>query len=249
MIRSALFVLALARGALAQQAGTLSPTESHPKLAIQQCSSAGCETLARSIVLDANWRWFDEAGANCFDGYAWAPVCDGDPTCTRVCALEGGNYEGTYGIKAAGHNLTIGFVTRGGSGNNVGSRSYLMAEDDENYEMFKLLNKEFTFTVDMSKMPCGLNGAVYFVEMDADGGKSKFSTNEAGAKLGTGYCDAQCPHDLKWINGEPNLIDWAPSKDDPNAGTGKYGTCCVEMDRALAEPPSELACGAVNACE
>ena len=128
MIRSALFVLALARGALAQQAGTLSPTESHPKLAIQQCSSAGCETLARSIVLDANWRWFDEAGANCFDGYAWAPVCDGDPTCTRVCALEGGNYEGTYGIKAAGHNLTIGFVTRGGSGNNVGSRSYLLSE-------------------------------------------------------------------------------------------------------------------------
>ena len=63
MFRSALFVLALARGALAQQAGTLSPTESHPKLAIQQCSSAGCETLARSIVLDANWRWFDEAGA------------------------------------------------------------------------------------------------------------------------------------------------------------------------------------------
>ena len=55
MFRSALFVLALARGALAQQAGTLSPTESHPKLAIQQCSSAGCETLARSIVLDANW--------------------------------------------------------------------------------------------------------------------------------------------------------------------------------------------------
>ena len=56
MFRSALFVLALAGGALAQQAGTLSPTESHPKLAIQQCSSAGCETLARSIVLDANWR-------------------------------------------------------------------------------------------------------------------------------------------------------------------------------------------------
>ena len=186
MFRSALFVLALARGALAQQAGTLSPTESHPKLAIQQCSSAGCETLARSIVLDANWRWFDEAGANCFDGYAWAPVCDGDPTCTRVCALEGGNYEGTYGIKAAGHNLTIGFVTRGGSGNNVGSRSYLMAEDDTNYEMFHLNNKEFTVDVDVSTLPCGLNAALYFVEMPEDGGLS-FEQNNAGAALGTGY--------------------------------------------------------------
>ena len=64
MSRAALFVLALARAALAQQAGTLSPTESHPKLAIQECSSEGCDTLERSIVLDANWRWFDEASSS-----------------------------------------------------------------------------------------------------------------------------------------------------------------------------------------
>jgi hypothetical protein len=30
----------------------------------------------------------------------------------------------------------------------------------------------------------------------------KYSTNKAGAKYGTGYCDAQCPRDLKFINGE-----------------------------------------------
>jgi cellulose 1,4-beta-cellobiosidase len=36
--------------------------------------------------------------------------------------------------------------------------------------MFKLKNKEFTFTVDVSNMPCGLNGALYFVEMPEDGG-------------------------------------------------------------------------------
>ena len=34
-------------------------------------------------------------------------------------------------------------------------------------------------------------GALYFVEMDADGGMSKFPSNTAGAKYGTGYCDAQ----------------------------------------------------------
>lgn len=60
--------------------------------------------------------------------------------------------------------------------------------------------------------------------MDADGGMSKYSGNKAGAKLGTGYCDAQCPHDVKFINGEPNILDWKPS------GTGRYGTCCTEMD-------------------
>jgi cellulose 1,4-beta-cellobiosidase len=59
---------------------------------------------------------------------------------------------------------------------------------------------------------------------------AKYPTNKAGARLGTGYCDAQCPHDLKWINGEPNVLDWKPSKTDKNAGFGKYGTCCVEMD-------------------
>ena len=46
---------------------------------------------------------------------------------------------------------------------------------------------------------------------------------QAGAKYGTGYCDAQCPHDLKFINGEANCEDWKPSSTDKNSGTGKYG--------------------------
>jgi cellulose 1,4-beta-cellobiosidase len=96
--------------------------------------------------------------------------------------------------------------------------------------MFNLNNKEFTFTVDVSNLPCGLNGALYFVEMDKDGGMSEFPTNKCGAKFGTGYCDAQCPHDLKWINGEANCNDWKPSPNDPNSGDGHYGTCCTEMD-------------------
>jgi hypothetical protein len=46
---------------------------------------------------------------------------------------------------------------------------------------------------------CGINGALYFVKMDADGGLAKYPTNKAGAPYGTGYCDAQCPRDLKFI--------------------------------------------------
>merc|ERR1712232_92913 len=87
---------------------------------------------------------------------------------------------------------------------------------------------EFTYTVDDSNLDCGLNGALYFVQMDADGGKSKYVN--AGAELGLGYCDAQCPHDLKFINNEANMEDWKPSESDPNAGTGKYGSCCTEID-------------------
>lgn len=86
-------------------------------------------------------------------------------------------------------------------GKNIGSRVYLL-ESESKYQMFNLLNQEFTFDVDMSQLPCGLNGAVYFVSMDADGGMAKYSGNKAGAKYGTGYCDTQCPHDIKFINGE-----------------------------------------------
>lgn len=74
--------------------------------------------------------------------------------------------------------------------------------------MFSVLNQEFTFDVDMSQLPCGLNGAVYFVAMDSDGGMSRFSSNKAGAKYGTGYCDTQCPHDIKFINGEVRHRLW-----------------------------------------
>jgi hypothetical protein len=54
--------------------------------------------------------------------------------------------------------------------------------------MFKLKNREISIDVDMSNLPCGTNGAIYLVEMPANGGKS--ATNTAGARYGTGYCDA-----------------------------------------------------------
>jgi len=53
----------------------------------------------------------------------------------------------------------------------------LLDGSGEKYQIFKLKNKEFSFDVDVSNMPCGLNGALYFVEMEADGGKSKYPTN------------------------------------------------------------------------
>jgi cellulose 1,4-beta-cellobiosidase len=126
--------------------------------------------------------------------------------------------------------LQLKFVTKGSYSTNIGSRTYMM-KDDSTYEIFKLgSNTEFTFDVDLSNLPCGLNGALYFVSMDADGGLKKYSTNKAGAKYGTGYCDAQCPRDLKFINGEGNVEGWQPSANDPNAGVGGHGSCCAEMD-------------------
>ena len=92
------------------------------------------------------------------------------------------------------------------------------------------MNKEFSFDVDESNIPCGINGALYFVEMESDGGKGSHSGNKIGAKYGAGYCDAKCPRSLKWINGEGNVENWEPSTTDPKNGKGKYGSCCAEID-------------------
>lgn len=193
-----LALASLIAGAYAQQAGTLTP-ETHPKLTTSVCSASGCTTQQNSVVLDANWRWVHNSqGSNCYTGNTWNTAsCPDDTTCAANCALDGADYAGTYGISTTNNALTLKFKT----GNNVGSRTYLMDASDEGYQEFKLKNQEFTFDVDVSQLPCGLNGALYFVTMDADGGVAKYPTNKAGAKYGTGYCDSQCPQDLKFING------------------------------------------------
>ncbi|KAG7445104.1 cellobiohydrolaseI [Guyanagaster necrorhizus] len=196
----------------------------HPTLSVQQCSTGGsCTTQSKSVILDANWRWLHSTSdyTNCYTGNEWdSTLCPDVATCTANCALDGADYSGTYGITTSGNALTLKFVTYG-STTNIGSRVYLL--DDENtYHLFNLKNQEFTFDVDM----------------DADGGKSKYAANAAGAKYGTGYCDTQCPHDIKFINGQANILDWTPSATDVNphvcegitGQTGCKGTACGDGD-------------------
>lgn len=59
-----------------------------------------------------------------------------------------------------------------------------------------------------------MNSALYFVQMDVDGG-AKYGA--AGASYGTGYCDAQCPKWIKFVQGEANL-------------DRKATICCFELD-------------------
>jgi len=167
---------------------------------------------------------------NCYTGSTWdKTICPDPVTCAQKCEVGSASseYTSTYGVIANGNDLTLKFVTQGPYSKNVGSRNYLM-EDASSYKLFQLKNKEFTFDVDVSNLPCGLNGALYFVEMDADGGLSKHPGNKAGAKYGTGYCDAQCPQDLKFIHGEANILNWNSTGKD--TGIGQYGSCCTEMD-------------------
>jgi len=111
-------------------------------------------------------------------------------------------------------------------------------QNDTAYAKFQVLNKEFTYDVDVSKVPCGVNGALYFSEMSTSGDAS--AINAAGAKYGTGYCDAQCPKN-NFVAGEANL-------------EGTFGACCNEMDiweannAATALTPHPCNATGVKAC-
>jgi cellulose 1,4-beta-cellobiosidase len=66
--------------------------------------------------------------------------------------------------------------------------------------------------------------------MDEDGGMSRYPRNKAGARYGTGYCDANCPRDLRFVSDIANVEGWTPSEDDPNKGYGEAGSCCAQMN-------------------
>ncbi|KAF9632620.1 putative glycoside hydrolase family 7 protein [Lasiodiplodia theobromae] len=229
----------------AQQVGT-QKAETHPSLTTQKCTTdGGCTDQATHIVLDANWRWLHttEGYTNCYTGQEWdTSICSDPEACAKGCALDGADYEGTYGITTEGNALTMKFVTQG-SQKNVGGRVYLLAPDSEDtYELFKLKNQEFTFDVDVSALPCGLNGALYFSEMDSDGGMSKYENNKAGAKYGTGYCDTQCPHDIKFINGEANILNWTKSETDVNAGSANSQATALTPHVCAADIVGQVRC-------
>ncbi|KAI5862514.1 glycoside hydrolase family 7 protein [Durotheca rogersii] len=217
--------------ASAQQVGK-QQTETHPKLSWKRCSSGGsCSTVSAEVTIDSNWRWLHstEGTENCYDGNQWTSKCSSATDCATKCAIEGADYSKTYGASTSGDALTLKFVTKHDYGTNIGSRFYLM-NGASKYQTFNLLGNEFAFDVDLSTVDCGLNAALYFVAMEEDGGMASYSSNKAGAKYGTGYCDAQCARDLKFVGGKANVEGWKPSTNDANAGVGPYGACCAEID-------------------
>ncbi|KZT33759.1 Exocellobiohydrolase [Sistotremastrum suecicum HHB10207 ss-3] len=251
---AALFALSYLAVSYGQQVGT-NTAETHPSLQWQTCTAPGaCTNVAGSVVLDANWRWLHSTSGytNCYTGNTWdATLCPDAQTCATNCALDGADYTGTYGVTTSGNALTLKFVTNGAN-KNVGSRLYLLA-DASHYQEFKLLNREFSFDVDVSQLPCGLNGALYFSEMAADGGASAYPTNKAGAKYGTGYCDSQCPRDLKFIDGLANVAGWTPDSNSANSGKGNWGSCCNEMDiwegNSISEAVTPHPCNVIGQTE
>ena len=192
---------------VAAQQASRSTKEAHPVLSTQKCTKSGCVPQSLKVVVDANYRSLQSASSTpCFNDASgtWnAQMCPDPESCAKNCALGGVADYGTYGIEAKDADLTLQMYPKGSGG--AGSRVYLMADDDC-YQLFKLKNQEFTFDVDVSSLPCGAVGALYFSNMPADGGKSQHPSNGAGAAYGTGYCDAACLKDSKFVNGEVSFF-------------------------------------------
>ena len=184
----------------AQQVGKQTP-EVNPSLTTWECTvKGGCTQKNTSVVIDSDYRWLHTVNGtkNCKGAGLDASLCPDAKTCAQNCALEGVDYAGT-GIHTKGGELSLSLYTnRSGFVAMSSPRVYLLANETQ-YKSFSMLDKEIAFDVDVSKLPCGSNGALYFSEMAATGGRSKL--NPAGATYGTGYCDAQCPSP-PFINGE-----------------------------------------------
>ena len=174
---------ALAAG---QQIGKNTP-EVHPSLPSQKCTSTGgCTTVNTSLVLDSQYRWLHSADGynNCQINGGWnSTLCPDGVTCAQNCAVEGVDYS-SYGIAVSGNSVTLNLFLQNGNTTTLASpRAYLLANESQ-YDMFQLLNQEIAYDVDVSQVPCGINGALYLSEMLADGGYDA-QTNPAGAACKT----------------------------------------------------------------
>ncbi|KAF2364175.1 Glycoside hydrolase family 7, partial [Trinorchestia longiramus] len=214
-------LVALAAAGSAQNPGTI-VDEYHPPLPSQVCDENGCITEDTSFVMDPSRRWLysvaDNGQTSCQTSEGLDPIlCPDDLTCAENCAVVGvtqEQYDEGYGITTDGSSITLRFITD----STIGSNGYLLATEDK-YKMFRMKNREFTFDVDMSKMPCGLNGGLYFTEMEEDGGMASYPSNKAGAKYGLGSCDAQCSHGHGYYAGKISTDYYTDE-----------GVCCFEFD-------------------
>jgi cellulase len=186
--------------AMAQTPGNSS--EVHPKITTWKCTKAGgCVEKNSAIVLDSATHWIHQKNNTALGCGNWGsgadPIaCPDEKTCAQNCIIEGIPDYKEFGVSTSGSNLRLDMYNP--NGGTASPRVYLLAADEKNYEMLQLTGNELAFDVDVSKLPCGMNGALYLSEMKEDGGRSEL--NPKGAELGTGYCDAQC-FVTPWVDG------------------------------------------------
>ena len=197
---------------------------------LRTCTTArGCvddPDTQHYLTMDAEWRSLQETKSptSCWRNGTWvSPECRtpaDQQKCAEACMLDGVDYT-AHGVSTGpdGRSVTLRFE---GSSGNVGSRLFLLektaagggekqgtkkaaaAAAAYRYAQFKMLNREVSVTVDASQLTCGISAPLYFAQMDPSGGYDG-GANTAGALYGTGYCDAACPDNLRFVAGRGNI--------------------------------------------
>lgn len=228
-----LIAIATAGHLIAAQDPVAGAGPGHPSLLTWRCTnSGGCVSQDTCVVLD--WAYHSIhtlSGASCTtsSGAANSTLCPDEETCSQNCVISPADYASS-GVFTSGDSLTMyQYVKSDGGYTDASPRLYLLDPSGRDYEMLHLLGREISFTVDVSTLPCGENGALYLSSMDKTGGRNRY--NSAGATYGSGYCDAQCPVET-WRNGTLN-VDGS-------------GYCCDEMD--ILESNSQAAAMTPHPC-
>lgn len=162
-------------------------TEVQPRLTYEKCSLAeGCKRLEANITIDASYRRVvsvQNPDQLCYRNNSWdSQLCQDSKSCEENCVVEGvSDYNASFGVKsfgADGEGVSLRLVTNAPSLENphqnatvIGSRFYHVDRDGK-YLLWKLNGLEFSFDVDVSELPCALNGALYFSEMSPNGGSA-----------------------------------------------------------------------------
>ena len=192
------------RSVIAQQPGNI--PEVHPALTTYKCTTdEGCVAQDTSLVIDwGNHKLETLNGSSCPVGTNSA-VCSDSISCNENCVVQGFDYE-AGGVTTDGDVLTLQQYVPTGNGtyNRASPRVYLLDPNGEDYANVQLTNQELSFDVDLSTLPCGMNGALYLSEMDMSGGRNEYNP---GAAYGGGYCDAQCFNTSSWYAGRSIMIE------------------------------------------
>jgi len=236
-------------GAAAGQQASVFFGEEHPPLTVYSCSATeACSPERGGLTLDAQYRLLHSAKGddasrndvplNCVNEGVWnKELCSDPEACARNCAVEGltkDGYKNTYGVSRVDNGFKLEFLTEGG-----GSRVHL-ADTKTSYKVLALKNREISFDVDVSALPCGLSSTITLTPMDPDG-EMGIGENKAGAEYGMGRCDASCTRSVKFSRGQANLDGW-----DAATGTGAMGSCCPEL--RLWEANKETQSMSLHAC-
>ena len=212
-----------------------------PQLVVSKCVyGGGCTSQTNSVVLDWGSHWIHTRNyQDCkLDGFPDKNLCPDAATCSQNCVITPANYA-NQGIYTNAETLTLYQFRQDPSMASVSPRVYLLGPDG-NYDTPSLLNKEYSFIVDLSNTPCGQNAAMYLTQMDKTGYRS--ATNQGASQFGAGYCDG-AGFTQGWNKGLPNNSKARSWCQEMDLLEGNYNVTTMAPHPCIGESCQQYGCG------